>query len=76
VDVTDATRRTIRTVIQTAVSIAVALPFIVRASGISTTLPGVGIALAVSAAVTRVMSVPAVESLLPTWLRTTARSRP
>jgi hypothetical protein len=66
----DATRRTVRTVIQTALGLLVLLPVIVDAAGIPATLPWVGGALAVAAGVTRVMAIPAVQALLPSWLRT------
>ncbi|MFD3946865.1 hypothetical protein [Streptomyces sp. NPDC058579] len=65
------TKRTVRTVLQSAVGIAVVLPAIVDASGLPATLPWVAGALAVAAALTRVMAVPAVQKLLPSWLRTT-----
>ncbi|MGW2016040.1 hypothetical protein [Streptomyces sp. NPDC001927] len=65
------TKRTVRTVLQSAVGIAVVLPAIVDASGLPATLPWVAGALAVAAALTRVMAVPAVQNLLPSWLRTT-----
>ncbi|MEU4272982.1 hypothetical protein [Streptomyces sp. NPDC026092] len=65
------TKRTVRTVLQSAVGIAVVLPAIVDASGLPATLPWVAGALAVAAALTRVMAVPAVQHLLPSWLRTT-----
>lgn len=58
------TKRTIRTVIQTAVALAAGLPLIIAASGVSATAGGVVIALAVAGAVTRVMALPVVEGLL------------
>jgi hypothetical protein len=67
--VTDSTRRTIRTAVQAAVSLAAAAPLLGTASGIAETSTGVAAFLAVSAAVTRLMAVPAVDSLLPVWLR-------
>ncbi|MFE0699109.1 hypothetical protein [Streptomyces sp. NPDC058872] len=66
----DAAKRTARTILQAAIGIAVVLPAIVDASGIPATLPWVAGALAVAGAVTRVMAVPAVQALLPRWLRT------
>ncbi|MEU7011791.1 hypothetical protein [Streptomyces sp. NPDC046332] len=66
----DEAKRTARTVLQTAVALAVVLPAIVDASGIPATLPWVAGALAAAGALTRVMAVPAVQSLLPSWLRT------
>ncbi|MEE1751746.1 hypothetical protein [Streptomyces sp. SP18CS02] len=65
----DASRRTARTVLQTAVAIAVVLPALVDASGIPATLPWVAGALAVAGALTRVMALPSVQALLPPWLR-------
>ena len=65
----DSTRRTIRTGVQFTVGLAAALPMIVHASGIPETAPGVGVGLAVAAGVTRVMVLPAVDALLPKWLR-------
>ncbi|MDT0610098.1 hypothetical protein [Streptomyces lancefieldiae] len=66
----DAARRTARTVLQTAVSLALLLPALVDAAGLPATLPWIAGALAVSGALTRVMAVPAVQTLLPGWLRT------
>lgn len=68
----DSTKRTIRTVLQTGVGFAVALPAIVGASGIPETLPWVAGALAVAGGLARVMALPSVQALLPAWLRTTA----
>ncbi|MGW0466841.1 hypothetical protein ACWDX6_16430 [Streptomyces sp. NPDC003027] len=65
----DAARRTARTVLQSAVGIAVVLPAIVDAAGIPATLPWVAAALAVAGGLTRVMAVPGVQNLLPAWLR-------
>ncbi|MER7697047.1 MULTISPECIES: hypothetical protein [unclassified Streptomyces] len=58
------TRRTIRTALQAAVGVAVALPAIVTASGIPESLPWVAGALAIAAGLARVMALPAVELLL------------
>jgi hypothetical protein len=68
--VTDSTRRTIRTALQTLLGLLAALPLLVSTSGLPSALPGLGVALAVAAAVTRVMALPVVENLLPAWLRT------
>ena len=65
----DSTKRTVRTVLQTVIGLAAALPLIVSASGVPESLPGLGVALAVAAGVTRVMALPAVNDLLPAWLR-------
>ncbi|MFD7067148.1 hypothetical protein ACFV97_07875 [Streptomyces sp. NPDC059913] len=59
-----ATKRTIRTVIQGAVGLAVALPAIVDASGVPASLPWVAGALAVAGGLARVMALPSVEALL------------
>ncbi|MGW7514773.1 hypothetical protein ACWGJ2_04195 [Streptomyces sp. NPDC054796] len=59
-----ATKRTVRTIIQTTVAIAVALPAIVSASGIPESLPWVVGALAVAGGLARVMALPQVEALL------------
>lgn len=49
----DAARRTTRTLVQTALSLAVLLPALVDASGLPATLPRVAGALAVAGALTR-----------------------
>ncbi|AUG78105.1 hypothetical protein CFP65_3305 [Kitasatospora sp. MMS16-BH015] len=67
---TDSTRRTLRTAVQTLLGLLTALPLLVSTAGLPATLPGLGVALAVATAVTRVMALPVVENLLPTWLRT------
>jgi hypothetical protein len=66
----EAAKRTLRTVLQTAVGLCVLLPTVVDAAGVPDTLPWVAAALAVAAGVTRVMALPAVQALLPAWLRT------
>ncbi len=66
----DAAKRTARTVLQTAVALALVLPALVDAAGIPATLPWVAAALAVAGGLTRAMAVPAVQRLLPAWLRT------
>ena len=68
----EAAKRTLRTVLQTAVGLCVLLPTVVDAAGIPDTLPWVAGALAVAAGVTRVMALPAVQNVLPSWLRTDA----
>jgi hypothetical protein len=68
--VSEAAKRTLRTVVQTAVGLCVLLPTVVDAAGIPDTLPWVAGALAAAGAVTRVMALPAVQALLPAWLRT------
>lgn len=66
----ESTKRTARTVLQTTVGVAVALPGIVDASGIPASLPWVAGALAVAGGLARVMALPSVQLLLPGWLRT------
>ena len=68
---TDGNRRTIRTTLQAALSLAAAAPLIVDASGIPAATPGIAVGLAVAAGVTKVMALPAVDRLLPAWLRST-----
>ncbi|GAA0955322.1 hypothetical protein [Nonomuraea longicatena] len=69
---TNETKRALRTALQTLVGVAVALPLIVDASGIPATATGVAGALAVAGGLARVMALPVVQSLLPSWLRTDA----
>ncbi|MEU8316624.1 MULTISPECIES: hypothetical protein [Actinomycetes] len=57
-------KRTARTMLQTALGIAVALPAIVAASGVPEALPWVAGALAVAGGFARVMALPGVERLL------------
>ncbi|WP_433382842.1 hypothetical protein [Streptosporangium sp. CA-115845] len=64
------TKRALRTGLQTAVGVAVALPMIVDASGIPEALPWVAGSLAVAGGFARVMALPSVQALLPSWLRT------
>lgn len=71
----DSTKRTVRTVLQTTVGVAVALPGIVDASGVPASLPWVAGALAVAGGLARVMALPSVQGLLPSWLRTDTESR-
>ncbi|WP_254878680.1 hypothetical protein [Streptomyces sp. NA04227] len=67
----DAARRTLRTIVQTLLGLAAATPLIIDAAGIPRTAAGVATALAVAAGITRVMALDAVQNLLPKWLRTT-----
>ncbi len=53
-----------RTLFQLAVGIAPAMPLIVADAGLPTTAAGVTVALAISAVVTRAMSIPAVDEAL------------
>ncbi|OPC79928.1 hypothetical protein B4N89_02295 [Embleya scabrispora] len=65
----DGARRTIRSTVQWVVSAAAAAPLIVGASGLPEATPGLALGLAVAAGLTRVMALPAVDRLLPSWLR-------
>ncbi|MGW6202723.1 hypothetical protein ACWF9B_03620 [Streptomyces sp. NPDC055089] len=67
-----ATTRSLRTVLQTAVGIAAALPALVESGALPRSLPWVGVALAVSGLLSRAMALPAVQTLLPAWLTTPA----
>ncbi|MFE6819416.1 hypothetical protein [Streptomyces sp. NPDC057677] len=66
----DTSKRTLRTVLQTGLGLAVVLPAIVTAAGIPEALPWVAGALAIAGGLTRVMALPGVQRLLPGWLRT------
>lgn len=67
---TDKNRRTARTVVQTIVGLAAALPILLPTLGIPSTAAGYGVVLAVAAAVTRAMASPTMQRILPAWLRT------
>jgi hypothetical protein len=71
----DTSKRTARTVLQTAVGVAVALPGIVAASGVPAALPWAAGSLAVAGGFAHVMALPSVQQLLPAWLRTDEASR-
>ncbi|MGW3442163.1 hypothetical protein [Streptomyces sp. NPDC001076] len=71
----ESTKRTVRTVLQSAIGIAVVLPAVVDASGVPEALPWVAGALAVAGGFARVMAVPGVQALLPSWLRTDSEAR-
>ena len=73
---TDAGRRTARTVLQLLVGLAAGLPLLVHTAGLPETLPGLGVALGIAAGVTRVMALPYVDALLPGWLRAAAEPPP
>ncbi|MCU1640923.1 MAG: hypothetical protein JWN03_1198 [Nocardia sp.] len=57
-----------RTIFQLVVGLAAALPMIVASTGLPTTTVGIGAALAISAVVTRIMALPAVNAALATWV--------
>ncbi|WP_405961315.1 hypothetical protein OG235_37275 [Streptomyces sp. NBC_00024] len=63
-------RRALRTVLQTALALAVALPAIVGVADIPQSWPWVAAALGVAGGFARVMALPQVQALLPAWLRT------
>lgn len=67
----DAARRTVRTIVQTLLGLAAAFPLIISAAGIPRTAIGVGTALAVAAGATRVMQLEQVQRFMPRWLRST-----
>ncbi|GAA1164018.1 cell division protein FtsW (lipid II flippase) [Kitasatospora gansuensis] len=69
---TDATRRTIRTTVQTVLGLLAAIPLLVNAGDLPATLPGLATAVTVATVVTRVMANPAVNRRLPAWLRAAA----
>ncbi|WP_063039737.1 hypothetical protein [Nocardia pseudovaccinii] len=56
-----------RTAFQLVVGTAPMMPVIVTSSGLPETTAGVGAALAISAVITRVMAIPAVDAALSTW---------
>ena len=58
------TKRSIRTVLQALVAIAVVLPAVVDAARIPETLPWVAVGLAVAGGLARVMALPGVQALL------------
>jgi hypothetical protein len=53
-----------------------ALQALVGTGTIPSTLPGLGVALVVSSAVTKAMAIPAVDQFLPAWLRAQPASPP
>ncbi|MFF8729095.1 hypothetical protein ACF073_21735 [Streptomyces sp. NPDC015171] len=65
---TDSTRRTVRTAVQTLLAVAAALPLMADDPRLAD-LPAFGALVTVAAAVSRLMSAPAVEEALPRWLR-------
>lgn len=61
--------RTIRTVIQVVSAVAVSIPLLLPALGVSTTIGAGASIVAVAAAVTRGMQIPAVASLLNKYFK-------
>lgn len=66
----DAAKRTLRTALQTLVGLCVLLPSAAGSSGLTATLPRAAGAVAVAGALSRLMALPGVQALLPSWLRT------
>ncbi|GAA1152150.1 hypothetical protein F4556_004070 [Kitasatospora gansuensis] len=64
----DSTRRTLRTAVQTVLGLLAALPLLVDSGTLPATLPGLALAVTVSGTVTRLMALPGIERLLPGWL--------
>ncbi|MFF3688028.1 hypothetical protein [Streptomyces sp. NPDC002187] len=62
-------KQTLHGLMHTLVGLVLVIPVVVEVSGLHTTLPWVAGALAVSAAVSRVLAAPAVRDALPEWLR-------
>lgn len=66
----DSGRRTLRSVVQFALTLAAGLPAIIAGLDVDpVSTPGVATLLAVSAGVVRVFNHPLVESRLPAWLQ-------
>ncbi|WP_457032600.1 hypothetical protein [Kitasatospora sp. P5_F3] len=65
----DSTRRTLRTTVQTLLGLLAAVPLLVDSGSLPATLPGLALAVTVSSTVTRLMALPGVEQFLPSWLR-------
>ncbi|KJK56133.1 hypothetical protein [Saccharothrix sp. ST-888] len=73
---TDAARRTTRTALQATLGLLAGLPLLIHTAGLPDTVPGLGVVLAVAAAITRLMALPVVDQWLPSWLRTGATAAP
>ncbi|MFJ8437684.1 hypothetical protein [Kitasatospora griseola] len=65
----DSTRRLLRTIFAVIAGGAAAMPLLVHTAGIPDTVPGLGVLLGVSGAVTRLLALPQVDGWLPGWLR-------
>ncbi|WP_406296192.1 hypothetical protein OG948_12335 [Embleya sp. NBC_00888] len=65
----ESTTRTLRTLVQGAVALAAAAPMLLTAAGVPEHTAGVAIFLAVAGAITRIMALPMIDTLLPGWLR-------
>ncbi|MEV7197185.1 hypothetical protein AB0N81_36065 [Streptomyces sp. NPDC093510] len=64
----DATRRGLRTAVQALVALITALPLLAADPGVAD-VPVLAGLVAFATALSRLMAVPAVEALLPPWLR-------
>ncbi|MEU6826339.1 hypothetical protein ABZ921_37480 [Streptomyces atriruber] len=65
---TDATRRGLRTAVQALFTLIAAVPLLAAAPGIAD-IPVLAGLVGFATALSRLMAVPAVEALLPPWLR-------
>lgn len=72
---TDSNRRALRTAFQALLAVAAAVPLLAGTPGVAD-LPGYATLVVAATAFSRLMSMPAVERLLPSWLkqRETARA--
>ncbi|MEV4559160.1 hypothetical protein AB0K51_19535 [Kitasatospora sp. NPDC049285] len=68
--------RVVRTVFAVVVGAAEGMPLLVHSAGIRDTVPGLGVVLAVSGSVTRLLALPLVAGWLPSWLRAWLRAAP
>lgn len=69
----DSLRRPLRTAVQAAFALLAALPLLADDPGVAD-VPALAAAIAGAAVLSRLMSVPAVERLLPSWLRREGRT--
>lgn len=65
---TDSNRRALRTAIQALLAVAAALPLLADTPGVAD-LPGYATLVVVATALSRLMSMPSVDRLLPPWLK-------
>ncbi|UUU33521.1 hypothetical protein JIX56_28760 [Streptomyces sp. CA-210063] len=65
---TDSNRRALRTAFQALLAVAAAVPLLADTPGIAD-LPGYATLVVAATALSRLMSMPSVERLLPPWLR-------